>query len=582
LEEWVFAPAWSRDDRSLAEPRLAGAWIVLGGDDELRERVSRRLETSGAHVVGAAQAAEIGELLAEAGQPAGVVHLAGLARAMSPETIYEELVTAGVALGGASMSPVRMLHLSANAECVLDETVHHTAALAQGPVLVLPAEYPNLRMRSIDVDTRGPLDLQAIADIALIEAAIADPTLQVAWRGGRRWVKHFEPVRLPAGEERLPVKQQGVYLITGGLGGIGLTFARWLAARFKARLLLTSRSGDRSPAAEEVVREVEAAGGEVIVAAADAAAESAMRAALELAQRRWGRIDGVIHAAGNSGCGRLAALTSIAEARATFSPKVGGLEVLLKLLGEVPLDFVVLMSSINAVLGAPGTCDYAAANAVLDAFAEGGAHPRAWRQVLSVDWDAWGEVGMAVDLIVPQAQRQLRRAYLEKGIPSSVGIAALARGLVSRRPRLVVESHGMLDAIEMGLTTPTDDSRAPGAAQKPQEPQQAQQVVSRASSRPDLSSVFSVPSTDVEHRLAAIWSELLGVEPVGRQDDFFEMGGHSLLATRVLARVQQSFGVRLELRDVFDAPTVSRMAERIDHKSATALVVDEDREEIEF
>jgi len=414
---------------------------------------------------------------------------------------------------------------------VLDETVHHTAALAQGPVLVLPAEYPNLRMRSIDVDTRGPLDLQAIADIALIEAAIADPTLQVAWRGGRRWVKHFEPVRLPAGEERLPVKQQGVYLI---------------------------------------------------VAAADAAAESAMRAALELAQRRWGRIDGVIHAAGNSGCGRLAALTSIAEARATFSPKVGGLEVLLKLLGEVPLDFVVLMSSINAVLGAPGTCDYAAANAVLDAFAEGGAHPRAWRQVLSVDWDAWGEVGMAVDLIVPQAQRQLRRAYLEKGIPSSVGIAALARGLVSRRPRLVVESHGMLDAIEMGLTTPTDDSRAPGAAQKPQEPQQAQQVVSRASSRPDLSSVFSVPSTDVEHRLAAIWSELLGVEPVGRQDDFFEMGGHSLLATRVLARVQQSFGVRLELRDVFDAPTVSRMAERIDHKSATALVVDEDREEIEF
>jgi acyl carrier protein len=310
-----------------------------------------------------------------------------------------------------------------------------------------------------------------------------------------------------------------------------------------------------------------------------------MSAAIGLARERWGRIDGVIHAAGNSGSGRLTALTTPGESRATFRPKVGGVGVLVRLLGETPLDFVALMSSINAVYGAPGACDYAAANAMLDSFAEGAAYPATWRNVVSFNWDAWRDVGMAVDLVVPVSQRELRRAYVETGIPTDAGIDVFVRGLASRRRRLVVDSHGVLAAMaasrlvarsraaELGPVDGTEALAARGSA--------GAVDGAEAPTRPVLSSEFAAPGSDLERRLAGIWSELLGVEPIGRHDDFFELGGHSLLATRVLARVQESLGVRLELRDVFDAPTVGRLADRIGtHK--TAMATSEEREEIEF
>jgi hypothetical protein len=86
--------------------------------------------------------------------------------------------------------------------------------------------------------------------------------------------------------------------------------------------------------------------------------------------------------------------------------------------------------------------------------------------------------------------------------------------------------------------------------------------------------------------VAAIWTELLGIDGIGIHDDFFALGGHSLMATRVLARVDASLGVRLALRDVFDAPTIHRLAERIAAAApaarSTAPAPDDGREEIEI
>jgi acyl carrier protein len=88
----------------------------------------------------------------------------------------------------------------------------------------------------------------------------------------------------------------------------------------------------------------------------------------------------------------------------------------------------------------------------------------------------------------------------------------------------------------------------------------------------------------VQRRLAAIWCELLGVEQLALDDDFFALGGHSLLATRVLARIADTLGVRLALRDVFDAPTVARLAARIAPllPAAAEAAAEGEREELEF
>jgi phthiocerol/phenolphthiocerol synthesis type-I polyketide synthase E len=625
LEDWLYAPVWTRDDAFVSETdALVGTWLVLGDDSSLSREVVRRLSGAGAAVilvergdeyaqreskrftVRAGSVEDIAKVVTSVARPddmgplrvSGAINLWGVGPvALDAEDNYDVLVGLGLGLAECSTTPVRVLHVATNVEAVLDETLHQPkSALAIGPVLVLPSESPNLLMRSVDLDaSRAPLDINSASTALLAEALTVDSVTQSAWRHGRRWRKGYERIALPVADAgRLPLKREGAYLITGGLGGMGLTLARWLAAEFKARLLLTARSGLPAPAewdawlvthpADErnatvivAIRAIEAAGGQVLAVAADASDESAMAAAIGAARGRWGRLDGVIHAAGNSGSGTLTALTTATAARATFSPKVLGLDVLLRLLGDTPLDFVALMSSINSVIGAPGACDYAAANAVLDAFATGPARPAAWRQVVSFNWGAWRDVGMAANLVVPQSQREHWRVFLTEAIPPSLGVEAFARGLASRRSRVVVASYDVLAELEKRSVV-----SAPATAEAQREiPEPATAV--GALSRPDLSTAYEPPQGTVERHLATIWSELLGIDPVGRQDDFFELGGHSLLATRVLARIQESLRVKLALRDVFDAPTVEAMAAKIGSPDTAAAGSDaQEREEIEF
>src|SRR5262249_41028498 len=147
--------------------------------------------------------------------------------------------------------------------------------------------------------------------------------------------------------------------------------AGWLAETVAARLLLTARrrlpsredweallarpqASDWSVPVIRAIKEIEAAGGEVITVVADVADQAAMTKALDAARLRWGPLDGVIHSAGVPGTGRLAFLKDRTELHDVLSPKLDGLDVLIRLLGEAPLDFVALMSSINSVVGHPG------------------------------------------------------------------------------------------------------------------------------------------------------------------------------------------------------------------------------------
>jgi acyl carrier protein len=84
--------------------------------------------------------------------------------------------------------------------------------------------------------------------------------------------------------------------------------------------------------------------------------------------------------------------------------------------------------------------------------------------------------------------------------------------------------------------------------------------------RPELERAYVPPETPVEESLAAIWSEVLGVDRVGIDDDFFDLGGHSLLAPQVLARIEETFQVELPLRTLFEAPTVAQLATRIEEE----------------
>jgi acyl carrier protein len=298
-----------------------------------------------------------------------------------------------------------------------------------------------------------------------------------------------------------------------------------------------------------------------------------MQVAISQARERWGAIDGVIHAAGIAGAGRLASLKSRQDVADVLSPKLDGLDVLVQLLGATALDFVVLMSSVNAVLGAPGLADYGAANAVLDAFVESSDRPPQWRHVVALDWGPWQDVGMAARLTIGSSQRKRQGRVLGTHISPAQGVDAFERALTSHRERLVVVPFDLNDAVANARETMRSAALAvPVNAALPAPP-----------SSPAATDARPVPGsavTDVEQCISAIWTEMLGVERIGLTDDFFDLGGHSLLATRVLARIDDRLGVRLSLRDVFDAPTVKGLAEKV--AAVAPASPGDDREEVEF
>ncbi len=207
----------------------------------------------------------------------------------------------------------------------------------------------------------------------------------VALRGPDRWIPSLES--LPLGPATVsPFRDGGVYVITGGFGGLGLSVARHLAHAHGARIALLGRhflppreawdkwiashdAQDESVRRMLMVRELEAAGATVLPVEADVTDARALKKAVELVRQRLGALHGVFHAAGTLDDGALQ-VRAAESAQRVLAPKVQGTLALEEALRGAPLDFIVLFSSISALTGLPGQFDYAAANAFLDAWSQ--------------------------------------------------------------------------------------------------------------------------------------------------------------------------------------------------------------------
>jgi len=321
-------------------------------------------------------------------------------------------------------------------------------ALLLGPTRVIPREFPHIRTRSIDISLPDKPALAQVTFDRLAEELQAPPQDEiVALLGHMRWTQSFAPLPLGAPlPAHSPVRPGGVYLISGGLGGIGLALALHLATTAKARLVLIGRAGLPERAAWprlraaggavaqrlEKISRIEAAGGEVLALAADVTNRSEMQGVLAAVVARFGRVHGVVHAAGVIDDG-LISLKSVERARRVIAVKAKGAIVLDEVFGREPLDFFVVFSSVSSVLGLEGQIDYTAANAFLDAFAEKKAAEGSTLCV-SMAWNAWQEIGMAANLVgqarhahVPQAGPWLERLTTESA-NESLFVTSFSRG----------------------------------------------------------------------------------------------------------------------------------------------------------
>ncbi len=481
------------------------------------------------------------------------------------------------ALGGQMVSDeFRLMVVSNHLHTVTgDDVLRPEKAAVLGPVNVIGREYPNISCRSIDVvipSSSKDMEQKLIAPL-LNELTSPSTDRVVAYRGGRRWTPSFEPVRLnePA-VNASALRENGTYLITGGLGGIGLSLAEHLAGLTRARLILVGRSpfperdrwddwlaanadepegiGDGISDKIRKLRAMEAKGAEVWVARADVADRRRMREVIAKAKRRYGRIHGVIHCAGVPGGGVIQGKTP-ETAAGVLAPKVRGAVILHMALKDEPLDFMVFCSSLASVLEEFGQVDYCAANAFLDAY----AHHLASRGVraVSIGWDAWRDVGMAADAEAPPGLREeWAKSLREEGISPREGREAFHRVINSPLTHVLASTREFTRRIE----------RSRAFAPRLEERAMEEKIHSSnpAHPRPDLTNPYVKPGAPLERTLTDIWQTLLGVGPIGIHDDFFELGGDSMSGARVVAHIRERCGVGLPMHILFETPTIAGVA----------------------
>ena len=617
ITNWFYAPTWKRlplplsaNGTSIATP---GPWLVVLDDHGLGERLIARLRRAGQEVVTVSAAARfmridadrfavnpaskqdyqllLRELTAANRAPSVILYLRGAAPGDDRDkpdyeggasTEFGTLLAFAQALGDAElMSPVRLAIVTSDAfEVTGHELVAPDKAVAIGLARVIPQEYPNVSCRCLDVSWSGAASAftEQALDRLLQDAAgdHADPV--VAYRGGHRWIQAFSELPLKAGAGAPAIlRPRGVYLITGGLGDMGLQMARYLARTVQARLILTGRtrlpepaewqaylerSSPHDPVRQRIVRvkELIAAGGDVLVVKADAANRQEMRAAVDAGERAFGPINGVFHAAGLIGGDdfRPIADTDVAAYTRQFQPKITGACVIDELVDGRPIDFCVLVSSLSAILGGLRYSAYASANAFLDAFAYRRNRTSAALWV-AINWDNW----MRTDDEARLAAGTTPSGFV---MTPTEGVEAYARLLSTDcGPQVVVSTgdlHGRLEQwVRVGALQAVDEPASPALRH----------------ARPNLQTEYVAPGTDLERAIASIWEELLCVDRVGVNDNFFELGGDSFLGIQVISRLKKQLGAKVSAVTLYEGPRVALLAKIIGADANDAPVFDRSR-----
>ncbi|MBX3462824.1 MAG: SDR family NAD(P)-dependent oxidoreductase [Planctomycetes bacterium] len=421
--DWLRQPVWRPQELA---PRVAAVassrWLCVGGGafaaafrsgSALRQRPRRATAgpTGDDWTLplrdGAALDRALQQVVAAHGEPQRVL-FAGPLEQDDPVALVQALTVLWQALGRADLAAVRCLALTTGAQRTATEAMPHPgAAVVAGFLRVVPREYAGARTRCVDVDAEALADATALTAALRREIESDDQPLQVAWRGAHRHVQELAAVEVPAVPATPPWRQGGAYLITGGLGGIGMVVAEHLApAQCKLVLVgrrglppraawdewLRLRAGDRTASLVQRVLDLERRGAEVMVEAADIADGDAVARVVRAARTRFGAVHGIVHAAGVLDDGLIQTRTPERTAR-MLAPKLTGARLLDEATADHPPELFVVFGSTSGLAGIPGQGDYAAANAGLDAFAHWRRGVRPGRS-LAVDWGVWQDVGM--------------------------------------------------------------------------------------------------------------------------------------------------------------------------------------------
>ncbi len=607
----------------------AGTWIVLADGDGVADALLARLQVANYAVVSVDSGGEyecisetefridpsnseqFQQMLSEVGRSdlpvcCGILHLwslnasdndhldmdgIGKARALGLESLVY-LIQHGQQL--AQSTPPKIYLATRGAQPVGQQ--RDIPGLIQAPLWgmgrVVAEELPVMWGGLIDLD---PLETAAAsADRLFDEISEPDHERQVAYRVGQRYAARLvsKPVRA-ADAVSLRWRPDASYLITGGLGDLGLQVARWMVRQGARQIILVGRSempprahwsvvdeeNPRLAGQVEAIREMEQNGARILLASADVSKPLAIENVLSSAEGEgWPPVRGVVHAAGVVDAQQLMDL-DISKLQEALEPKVSGTWFLHKAFEGAPLDFFVNFSSAASLLGSPLLASYAAANAFLDAITH---HRRATKQVaLTVNWGFWDEVGM-----VARSQREMGRGFAPQGMFSfspQQGLAALEQLLKEGATQTAVipadwpqwwqfhpraaQSSLFADLVQMEMGIGRDET----IAEPIKESTISRQIIRDATEadRPKL----------IEEFLADQLSRVLRMSPdeLDIRQPLNNLGIDSLMAVELRNHVQASLGVVIPVAQLLQDPNIVQLAqcilEQLDETTAEEIDV---------
>jgi amino acid adenylation domain-containing protein len=604
INQWFYLPSWERSVAPLKNRQVPGSgyWLVFIDSGGIGNRLVKTLRAEGESVVTVEPGAGFARnqnrgytihprekehylrLFRQLGNrdeiPGRILYLWGITGSGNNESLghfddsclepfFYSLAYLAAAAGESRVSTELQLGVVTDhmQEVIGGDLLHPEKAGLPGLCTVISQEYPNLRCRSIDIAFPAPGSGQGqitrLIDQLIDELDMDTPNPVIAYRGDYRWERIFKTAGWQdAGEnESSPLlKEKGTYLITGGLGKIGLVLAEFLARTVKARLILVGRSGfpageqwprwlsahpENDPVSRKIIKlqQIEASGGEVRVLSADVSKKEQLQDAVVEGEKQLGRINGIIHAAGITGRTHFQTLANLEESVSMthFQAKVKGLHALETVFKERTLDFCLVMSSIASVLGGVGFAAYSAANHIMDArvnaIRANRRNPTPW---ISTNWEGWqldeeesGGLAITPGEGIRVFQKLLARPSIKQVVISTAPLCQRLDRWVFGKPE-----------------SPETHSPPETFAEQP----------ALAFARPDISTSYTAPRDPVETQLAAIWADFFGIEKVGVHDNFFELGGDSLKAIGLSSEIGKKCNITIPLAEIFNRPTIAGLA----------------------
>ncbi|UVO12110.1 SDR family NAD(P)-dependent oxidoreductase [Mycobacterium sp. SVM_VP21] len=598
LDQKLFATEWALSPTPDAAGAAPGSWLVLsepsGGD--LAAQFGARLAGPNRKVVTGPFADEpaLAEAVARAAAdpahpPAGIVVFldrhefdgtdpdGALARAR--ELIWTASSTARAAVDGWSgvsgTTKPRLWLVSRGGLAFGSDEPHEPGDPAvgalkgvvrtwrfPGELARVLADEPDLGATLVDLDASA--DTVALADALLAELGAPLRDDVIAWRGRQRYTERLTRATLDGAAGTVPapqaeVRADGSYLLTGGLGGLGIVVARWLVARGAGRIVLNGRS---EPAEQQrAVLDELAAAAEVVFVAGDISSPGVADRLVAAAQETGKPLRGVVHAAGVLGDGLVTAVTR-ESLESVWSAKAVGAARLHAATAAAQLDWWVGFSSMAALLGLPGQLGYATSNAWLDAL-------MAWRHAsglpaTAINWGQWSDVGLGRSMTLSV----LDPISPDEGIEALDAVLGADSGLIGARigvgrlriDRAVATSPEFRDltffedlvgeASEAGVTV--------GAAATGEQAGAA----ASAGGVPDWATIpADQRREELVVRLQAILARELrtSASAVDVDQPFPEMGLDSMIAMTVLKETQQLVGVDLSASMLWNHPSISAL-----------------------